>query len=79
MMKTVIAFILALWAGQLAIGQETITQQEFETLHAQIAPQDEVWKTIPWETGLLDAQKKAAKEGKPIFIWAMDGHPLGCT
>jgi len=28
---------------------------------------------------VLDAQAAAAREGKPIFIWAMDGHPLGCT
>ena len=25
------------------------------------------------------AQAQAAAAGKPIFIWAMDGHPLGCT
>jgi len=28
---------------------------------------------------VLDAQAAATREGKPIFIWAMDGHPLGCT
>ena len=25
-----------------------------------------------------DAITKAAKEGKPILLWEMDGHPLGC-
>ncbi|MEO8353726.1 MAG: hypothetical protein ABI680_18515 [Chthoniobacteraceae bacterium] len=40
---------------------------------------DEPWRTIPWKISLLDAQKVAAREKKPIFIWAMDGHPLGCT
>jgi hypothetical protein len=28
---------------------------------------------------LLEAQRIAAEAKKPIFIWAMDGHPLGCT
>jgi hypothetical protein len=49
-------------------------------LHKLLQPnQDELWRTIPWQIGLLDAQRIAAREKKPIFIWAMDGHPLGCT
>ena len=41
--------------------------------------QDSLWRTIPWETSLIAAQNRAVQEQKPIFIWAMDGHPLGCT
>lgn len=37
------------------------------------------WRTIPWQTDLLAAQKIAAEQQKPLFVWAMDGHPLGCT
>jgi|GEM_PF-679486 len=37
------------------------------------------WRSIPWQTDLLNAQKMAAESEKPIFVWAMDGHPLGCT
>ncbi len=61
------------WAGEL-------TLDEFQALHRQlqVAP-DKPWRTIPWKTALLDAQETAAREAKPIFIWAMDGHPLGCT
>ena len=33
---------------------------------------------IPWLVSLWDAREKAAKEGKPILLWEMDGHPLGC-
>ena len=40
---------------------------------------EEPWRTIPWKLSLLEAQHVAAREKKPIFIWAMDGHPLGCT
>lgn len=57
-----------------------LTLGEFETLHRELQPTGtEAWRTIPWKTAMLDAQATAAKEGKPIFIWAMDGHPLGCT
>jgi hypothetical protein len=53
---------------------------EFKKLHAMLQPSpDEPWRMIPWQIELLDAQQIAAKEKKPIFIWAMDGHPLGCT
>ena len=37
------------------------------------------WLSIPWETDLTSARQKAAAENKPIFLWEMDGHPLGCT
>ena len=52
----------------------------FKQLLKELQPApDEPWRTIPWKIALLDAQQTAAKENKPIFIWAMDGHPLGCT
>ena len=33
---------------------------------------------IPWMTSLWEARQKAAVQGKPILLWEMDGHPLGC-
>lgn len=39
-------------------------------------PDEELWKTIPWKTSLLEARALAARQGKPIFLWSMDGHPL---
>lgn len=56
-----------------------LTEAKFRKLHKQLQPGDEPWRTIPWKISLLNAQKLAAKQHKPIFIWAMDGHPLGCT
>jgi hypothetical protein len=57
-----------------------LTVAEFEALHQQLQPSGkEAWRSIPWQTSMLDAQAIAAEERKPIFIWAMDGHPLGCT
>ena len=37
------------------------------------------WRTIPWRTDLREACRLAEQEGKPIFLWAMNGNPLGCT
>ncbi|MFK7817162.1 MAG: hypothetical protein AB8G99_00465 [Planctomycetaceae bacterium] len=59
---------------------DELTESDFVSLHKQLQPApDETWRTIPWRLSLLDAQRQAAAEKKPLFIWAMDGHPLGCT
>ena len=62
------------------VGAGAISDAEFNKLQTELRPNaKEAWRTIPWRTSLLEAQAIAAREGKPIFIWAMDGHPLGCT
>ena len=78
--KNVVAILsLALVAEGSTLGGE-LTDAEFRRLHKLLRPTaDELWRTIPWKIALLDAQRIAAQEKKPIFIWAMDGHPLGCT
>ncbi len=57
----------------------SLTEEKYHELLGALQPGDEPWLTIPWKTRLLDAQRTASRESKPIFIWAMDGHPLGCT
>jgi hypothetical protein len=62
-------------------ASEPLTPQQFTRLHALIKPAagEDKWATIPWHTSLWEARKRAAAEGKPILLWEMDGHPLGCT
>ena len=60
-------------------SQKDLDEAEFKKLHAELVPKNETWKTIPWKTDLLAAQAMAAEQKKLIFIWSMDGHPLGCT
>ena len=62
----------------LLAAQDPIS--DFKPLHAKIVPAaEEKWQTIPWKTDLLEARDLAAKESKPVFLWSMNGHPLGCT
>lgn len=35
------------------------------------------WSSIPWMIDLDKARQKAAKEGKPLYVWSMSGEPLG--
>jgi len=56
-----------------------ISREGFDTLHELIKPAPGGFEEIPWMTSLWDARKKAAAEGKPMFIWAGGSHPLGVT
>ena len=67
-------------AALLLLLQDPLSDADFRELHARLVPgADEKWQTIPWKTDLLEARAFAAKEGKPVFLWSMNGHPLGCT
>lgn len=70
-----------LLAASLLPAADPIKPAQFEKLHALIKPQasEEKFMEIPWLTNLWEARKKAAAEGKPILLWEMDGHPLGCV
>ena len=78
-LRLVFSSIIACSVSTRCLTAEDISDAEFRALHKQLQPGDEPWRTIPWKISLLDAQRIAVTENKPIFIWAMDGHPLGCT
>jgi hypothetical protein len=76
--------VLAAWIGIAAACSPASAQDWEGSVFAQWCDSvcqspDETWRTIPWQTDLLAAQRLAVAESKPLFIWAMDGHPLGCT
>ncbi|YCM43543.1 hypothetical protein V2O64_19735 [Verrucomicrobiaceae bacterium 227] len=59
--------------GQLSPGDLEVVQE--------ILPKTEekAWQEIDWKVDLWEARQEAAKTGKPIYLWEMDGHPLGCV
>ena len=80
--------VAALLAGCVVAGAaaplraaEPVDPSQFDALHRIIKPKasEEKWTQIPWMASLWDARIKAAAEGKPILLWEMDGHPLGCV
>jgi hypothetical protein len=82
-LATRLLLILPVCLGTLPAlrAAEPLLPEQFSRLHALIGPgkDEEKWLEIPWQTSLWDARQKAAREGKPILIWEMDGHPLGCV
>jgi hypothetical protein len=72
-------------AGLFVVGAlsaaEPINPAQFEKLRGVIRPQasEQKWTEIRWLADLWEARRQAAAQGKPILLWEMDGHPLGCT
>ena len=76
----VTALLLAATAATLAQTVPDLTPAEFRGLHESLIPRHlEKWQTVPWKTSVLEARALATKTGKPLFMWSMNGSPLGCT
>jgi len=60
---------------------QDLTDKTYDSIKAHVLPKpaELKWTNIPWRTtyweGVIDAQKA----DKPILLWAMNGHALGCT
>ncbi len=67
---------LAALALLLALSGPTLDQ-----MIATVVPKadEDKWLTIPWRTNLMEARQESQRTGKPMFLWIMNGNPLGCT
>ena len=79
-MKYAWSVLLVGFAG-LVSAVEPVPVGQFDRVTALIRPGagEEKWATIAWQSNLWEARSQAAREGKPILLWEMDGHPLACT
>tara|TARA_B100000161_G_C33454177_1_gene370501 strand:+ start:677 stop:844 length:168 start_codon:yes stop_codon:yes gene_type:complete len=37
------------------------------------------WAEIPWRSTFYDGLVESDRAQKPLLLWVMNGHPLGCT
>lgn len=65
----------------LAQDVPRLAGRTLEEWRARIEPAaDELsWTDIPWHPTFLEAVEEARAAHKPVLLWAMNGHPLGCT
>ncbi len=72
------SILAALASAQQPI--EPLTERSSRALHAAVVPRfEESWQTIPWRVELESAAREAQSGGRLLFLWTMNGHPLGCT
>ena len=72
---TVVVLAVA-WVGSLRADEpKTLSAEQFDKLHKLIKPQagESRWMEIDWHPSVWEGRQKAAKEGKPLFIWAGSG------
>ncbi len=83
-MRVMVIGVVVGLAGLFALTGQVLARQDSDSDVAEKCESvcqnnDAPWRSVPWETDLLDAQKMSVEQHKPLFVWAMDGHPLGCT
>jgi hypothetical protein len=77
---------LLLALGGLALTSSTgaeppaLAPEQFDKLHkmVRVQPNEQRFWQIPWKLTVTEAREQAAREGKPIFVWAgAGGAPIG--
>jgi hypothetical protein len=66
----------------LAVGANPVLDEgSFDKWRQYLAPKKEEarYGDILWRPDLWTATQEARVKDKPILLWAMNGHPLGCT
>lgn len=78
-----IALALSFFASADRLQTEKIelTKENMGAWKRHILPADDEldWMQIPWLTTFADGIVSANKQDKPLLLWVMNGHPLGCT
>ena len=67
--------------GQRAENLTAVDASNFAAWREHILPRQEElrWESLPWLTSYTEGLQQAAAQSKPLLLWTMNGHPLGCT
>jgi hypothetical protein len=47
--------------------------------HIRPAAEDVAFEQIPWLASFEQGVRASDAQAKPLLMWVMNGHPLGCT
>ncbi len=86
-MKTITTYMVAallLNAAAISAQAPRSLEPKAENLRAWIefirpAEHERAWEKIGWRNAFWPAVEEARRLGRPILLWTMNGHPLGCT
>lgn len=73
--------VIPLVIASIPRGDDPQPPLPWAELERQILPSaaELEFKALGWRTVFWDAVKEAQRTDRPILLWAMNGHPLGCT
>ena len=59
----------------------SLTEENCASVREQVLPKQSelAWMQIPWRPSFHEGVAEAQAKGKPVLLWVMNGHPLGCT
>ena len=80
-----LAFVLSMAATALPQGAppppapvNKITHAAWRDHIAPLADEDR-WLQIDWHDSISTGIQAATEQQRPMLLWLMNGHPLGCT
>ncbi len=75
-----LTLLLASGHGLAQSAEETV-RREFDALRDRVRldRSESSWRDLPWLTSYHEGLVAAARGDKPLLLWVMNGHPLGCT
>ena len=67
--------------GTVAAQASRLSERDLPRIRGEVLPteQELAFYRIGWHAELRSALVAAHRAGKPVLLWAMNGHPLGCT
>ena len=73
--------VLAIACGEPAPSSADLNADTYAAYRDQILPSEaeSAWQQIEWYPSYAEGLREASKQQKPVLLWVMNGHPLGCT
>lgn len=64
-----------------AAGIPELNEATYASVRDAVLPSvaEQAWRDVGWRASFGEAVGEARRSGKPVFLWAMNGHPLACT
>ena len=74
-----LAFVAALLVP--AFTDDFLDWERYDQIRDHVLPtmDEERWTEIPWRGTFWDGIQDARQHDRPVLLWAMNGHPLGCV
>jgi hypothetical protein len=71
---------LLAFAALAAVVVAGCDRTDWRALHREVVPEGRADRQeIRWRLDLDAARDESRETGRPLFFWAMNGHPCGCT